>query len=217
MNRITKYGVSRAAYLPVLFLALSALIHSPTLNAQSLASSPGPSCDNYISISGATNISDFTLEQNVPDDLVCGTGESRWLPLPEENIYLITVPVRNFSANNRVVYRDFLDLVNVRKHPYIQIFMDDKDFQSLFGHKKSYSPTIGVTVSGVTRYYRINCYISECVNGKTAITGQQSVNLTDFKLAPPEKSLGLIKVQDELIINFEFTMPEEQNLKLTSL
>lgn len=175
------------------------------------------SCQNYICIEGATNINSFSLEQNVPEDLVCGTGDSRWLPVPKQELYLITIPVRNFSANNKIVYKDFLDLVDVGKHPYIRIFLEEEEFLNLFSGKMHYNPVIGVNVSGVTHKYRINCIISECIDGNITIRGYKKVKLTDFKLAPPEKSLGLIKVQDELIINFEFSMPEEQNLKLTAL
>ncbi len=203
----------------LLLLWVSLLLWSkiPVSAQEQLTAVNSSTCQNYISIEGATNINSFSLEQNVPKDLVCGPGDSRWLPIPEEELYLITIPVRNFNANNRIVYKDFLDLVNARKHPYIQIFIEEEEFLKFFNGQMHYNPVIGVIVSGETQKYRISCIVAECFNDNITIRGYKEVKLTDFKLAPPEKSLGLIKVHDELIINFEFSMPEEQHLKLTLL
>jgi hypothetical protein len=184
---------------------------------QSALSTNHGRCENYINIAGATNINDFELHQEVPDNLICGIGDSRWIPVPEDQGFMILIPVRNFNATNRFVYKDFLQLVNVNKHPYIQIFMKEKEFKTLFNGLTVYSLMIGVSVSGVTRYYQIPCKVSSCMDNRIAISGSKKVNLTDFNLSPPEKTLGLIKVHDELMINFEFNLPVDPETNLTLL
>ncbi|MEX0986156.1 MAG: hypothetical protein WD052_01675 [Bacteroidales bacterium] len=116
-----------------------------------------------------------------------------------------------------MVYRDFLKLLDVSTHPYIKIFLDENQFKTLFHGQSVYAPEIGVMVGGTTRYYKIPCSISNCLDGRILIAGSKELRLTDFKLAPPEKSFGLIKVQDKLIINFEFSLPSDPELKLTQI
>ncbi|MEX0982762.1 MAG: hypothetical protein WD577_07215 [Bacteroidales bacterium] len=184
---------------------------------QSTLSSNHSSCNNYIHITGETNINDFALHQEVPGDLVCGIGDSRWIPVPEEHGFMILVPVRNFKATNKFVYRDFLQLINVKKYPYIQIFMNESEFTTLFNGYSVYSLKIGVVVSGVTRYYQVPCEVSSCMDSRISVSGSKTLKLTDFNLSPPEKTFGLIKVHDELMINFEFSLPVEPDINLTQL
>lgn len=181
-----------------------------------LAASGSP-CNNYISIIGETNINMFSLDQYVPEDLICGAGDSRWIQLPDEEVYLIRIPVRNFEASNRIVYKDFLDMIDVKDHPYISIFMDESEFRMLFQDRSFFLPRIGISVAGTTRYYQVPCQVSDCVDGKISVSGRKTLKLTDFKLAPPTKTMGLIKVQNELIINFEFSLPSESGIKLSQI
>jgi hypothetical protein len=182
---------------------------------QSTLASNHSNCNNFIRISGETNINDFALHQEVPGDLICGIGDSRWIPVPEDKGFMILVPVRNFSATNRFVYRDFLQLINVNKHPYIQIFMEESEFKTLFNGYSVYSLKIGVVVSGVTRYYQVPCRVSGCTDNRISLSGSKKLKLTDFNLTPPEKTLGLVKVHDELMINFEFSLPVDPETNLT--
>ena len=63
--------------------------------------------------------------------------------------------------------------------------------------------------------FAVNCKILECGHGRKVIRGTKKIKLTDFKLEPPVKSFGLIKVKNELNINFEFNIPDNLNAKLT--
>lgn len=192
-------------------------LHQDRHSSPPALSSISSSCNNYISITGETNINHFSLDQFVPEDLICGVGDSRWIKLPEEHVYLIRVPARNFDASNRMVYRDFLELIDVIEHPYISIFIEEAEFELLFQDRSYLRPRIGIAVAGTTRYYNVPCRVAECVDGKIAVSGQKTLKLTDFKLAPPEKTMGLIRVQNELIINFEFSLPSESGIKLSKI
>jgi hypothetical protein len=184
---------------------------------QSALSANKVRCENYINISGATNLNDFALHQEVSADLICGIGDSRWIPVPEDHGFVIMIPVRNFNATNRFVYKDFLQLINVNEHPYIQIFMKESEFKTLFNGMTFYSLMIGVSVSGISKYYQIPCKVSNCKDNRIAISGSKKINLTDFNLSPPEKTLGLIKVHNELMINFEFSLAVDPETNLTQL
>ncbi len=48
-------------------------------------------------------------------------------------------------------------------------------------------------------------------NGKTKkFNGEKSICLSDFNIDAPEKFMGMIKVQDEIQVNFEILFEEIQ-------
>jgi hypothetical protein len=217
MIQRSAYRKNTPVYRAAALLVVLCVVGGQQLSGQAALSSLNTSCNNYIRINGSTNINTFSLDQFVPEDVICGTGNSRWILLPDEEVYLVRVPVRNFQSTNKMVYRDFLALIDVQQHPYISIFMDESQFQVMVNDRNFSMPRIGITVAGQTRYYNIPCTVSDCVDGRIAVSGHKTLKLTDFKLAPPEKTMGLIKVQDELIINFEFSLPSEQGIKLSKI
>ncbi len=187
----------------------------PSKSAQASLAEHRSDCGNTIRIAGETNLSSFSLRQEVINEYICGQGHSRWTYDAGKKRYEVIIPVRQFNANNRMVYNDFLDLLQAEKHPEIVLFIPDEEFHSLYNPGKVVTTRVGIRVSGVTRYYRIRCRVSPCVPGDLLITGKKSLKLTDFKLEPPVKSLGMIRVKNELIVNFEFRLPQPPNQKLT--
>lgn len=140
--------------------------------------------------------------------LLCAPGESGWIHYPGSSFYEIRIPVKNFRANNHFDYKDFLDLIKASEYPYITIQIRTNQFQEFYDYGKSYYPRLKISIAGVTRPVPVECTVIKCSFGERIISGNKNLKLTDFKLDPPIKSLGLIKVKNELNINFEFKIPE---------
>jgi hypothetical protein len=172
-------------------------------------------CDNFIEIQGETNVNNFQLQQFVPDDEVCAPGEAGWIHYPGSSYYQIKIPVRNFRANNQFVYNDFLSLIKASDFPFIKIYIEANQFEEFYSPKSLYLPNIYISIAGVTESFPVKCKLIECKYGNRIIHGEKTVKLTDFKLAPPVKSFGLIKVKNELNINFEFKIPDNLITKVS--
>ncbi|OGG00069.1 hypothetical protein A2Y99_01395 [Candidatus Gottesmanbacteria bacterium RBG_13_37_7] len=56
-------------------------------------------------------------------------------------------------------------------------------------------------LAGVTRIYRIGCNFYNCGNN-LYIQGLKMIKLSDFNIQPPVKLNGLVKVKDEIAVNF---------------
>mgnify|MGYP006292190747 FL=1 len=187
----------------------------PSVQPQTGLAEHRSDCGNTIRIAGETNLSSFSLRQEVTNEYICGPDNSRWIHNPGKERYEVMIPVKQFRATNRMVYKDFLDLLQVEKHPEIVLIIPDEEFYSLYNPGSVVPTKVGIRVAGVTRFYRIRCRVIPCVPGDLVITGEKSLKLTDFKLEPPVKSLGMIRVKNELIVNFEFRLPQPPNQKLT--
>jgi hypothetical protein len=162
---------------------------------------------SYLRIDGQTNISRFNLQQVIGDQAICNPDNSSWIYNQAKKRYEIYIPVREFRASNKMIYTDFLTLVNSGTHPDIIVHIGKTDFINLFNSYHSARIPVGITVAGKTRIYNIQCALSRCEGNSMIIQGLHQLNLTDFKLEPPSKTLGLIHVKNELIVKFEFRLP----------
>ena len=167
-------------------------------------SSANPSvCTGFIFIAGNTNVNrfEFDMEFNQRqviafDKVNHGSYGSRYIEIP--------IPVKNFHSNNLLIYNDFLKLLDAETYPYIKISIGYEQLNQFINGTNNTIPKIGITIAGVEKNYTIACRIVPCETGYIYVTGTKNIRLTDFNLNPPEKFQGLIKVRDEVIINFGF-------------
>ena len=69
---------------------------------------------------------------------------------------------------------------------------------------------MNITIAGITRTYKIDCSLMNC-SENTLLIGSQKIMLSDFKLKPPEKLYGLVKVDDEITVNFSIILTFMRN------
>jgi hypothetical protein len=121
---------------------------------------------------------------------------------------LIMVPVRDFQCGNPFGYKDFITLLKASQYPYMKIAIPRK---AIFGSVRSSSlilDGVSLTVAGVSRNYDIPCNIEKTGNGNQLLVGTTMLRLTDLKIEPPVKSMGLVKIRNEIIVNFGFRITE---------
>ena len=57
-------------------------------------------------------------------------------------------------------------------------------------------------LAGVKKKFELNYSFRETSPGLMRLNGGRKFNFSDFKLAPPEKFAGLVKIRDEFDVNF---------------
>jgi hypothetical protein len=176
------------------------------LNAPVIASNPdiktNNSCEGYIIIKGKTNINSFQLSQKseviVPYLLTSLNEVGSYSNRPPS----ILIPARRFKADNPLIYKDFLNLIKASEYPNIEVNIPHPG--ELSTDKDNRKIDISISIAGITKFYNTTCQLTACDEGATFLYGTQILHLTDFNIDPPEKTFGLIKVNDEVIINFGF-------------
>lgn len=146
---------------------------------------------SYISILGSSNINRFSLNLDLNE-----TQES----LNESNNkrLVLTLPVSDFKSSKKMIYKDFLDLVDSQHHPNIVI---EFNLDCLQG---DYINTIDckITLSGITNHYKIPIFCNKIGKKQVYIKGTQSLELNAFSIEPPQKMFHLIKVNDRVDVDF---------------
>lgn len=114
----------------------------------------------------------------------------------------MNIPVSNFDCANKLINKDFREVLKADKYPDVQI-----QFVAL--ERWTGEPNIGgtayITLAGVTKPFTIQYQVNS--NSKLLLLkGQEKICFSDFGLKAPEKMMGLIKVQDNLEVEFHLAL-----------
>jgi len=156
---------------------------------------------NFIVISGASNVNRFSFTYSTPSfiknnpESFVRTGEK----------VEVDIPVRKFEPSNPRMYDDFLHLLKEVEYPFITISFS---LDEISGSRNSLLHTpekISVTIAGITRDYYVDCSFNYC-NNTLLLKGEKTLRLTDFYINPPVKLNGIVKVHNEIDVNFGFIL-----------
>ncbi|SFA80797.1 YceI family protein [Algoriphagus aquimarinus] len=164
--------------------------------------------DSVIEIAGSTNISSFRCESNLYQggDLLKETyfpdlHISKW----SGEIILKTV---NFDCFNAIMTKDFRETLQIEDHPTISVRFINLIKESETINQENLRGEVEITLAGVSKIYPISCVFLAKNGGKALLAGERTLTFTDFKLDPPVKFLGTIKVRDSIEVNFALVLEE---------
>ena len=122
----------------------------------------------------------------------------------------ISIPIKDFEASNPMMYNDFLELMKEENHPRIKISFSRKQLESALRDLSEPCPDISITIAGITKTYNVQCVIVKC-SDNLYLKGKENIKLSDFKLKPPSRLLGMVKVNNEIDVNFGFIITFTDN------
>jgi hypothetical protein len=121
----------------------------------------------------------------------------------------IVVPVKEFQCSNNIAYRDFISLLKANQYPYLSISLPRDELVMNGPGDMVEIQDVLITIAGLPKKYNINCRIIYSSEGYPVLVGTIKIRLTDLDILPPVKSFGLIKIKDEIIVKFGFSLNEE--------
>ncbi len=158
---------------------------------------------DYIAIIGETNINCFECEydgnegtQNIYQ-FVLNSESSR------DQVLEVYIPVKEFNCSQYLMYDDLQLLLKSNEHPYIRIGIDPSQLRKI-PNKPAVNLDISLTIADVTNIQSILCTVDDFKDSRLQISGQTTIHLTDYKIKPPVKFMGLVRVKDEVTISFSF-------------
>jgi hypothetical protein len=176
-------------------LLTSTILSSQNLEQKTLLISK----ESQLKISGDTNINSFTCvfnPQELPEKLSTRFRRNNQT-LFFENTSL-KLNAKAFDCGSRPINRDFEALIKAEKYPFIYLNLKELKLQS----QNSALISLNIEIAGIKKLYKVPVKID---NLKSNYTGIIHLNIDDFKLEPPKKVFGLIKVKKEIQIEFNLT------------
>ena len=172
---------------------------------------PGKSdiSSGYIDITVESNINKVLFKYNLneneyPFREIAFTGDRQ--NASEINI---VVPVKEFQCSNNIAYRDFISLLKANQYPYLSISLPRDELVMNGPGDMVEIRDVLITIAGLPKKYNINCRVIYSSEGYPVLVGTIKIRLTDLDILPPVKSFGLIKIKDEIIVKFGFSLNEE--------
>jgi hypothetical protein len=108
-----------------------------------------------------------------------------------------------FDCGGKGINSDFQKILKSDNHP--QIFLLLKEISQL-ENSSDIQALIDIEIAGITKNYKIPVKIKK--NNSLLLTGNLSLNLSDFQIVPPKKFLGLISIKDKIEIFFQLAVKE---------
>ena len=161
--------------------------------------------DSKLRINGTSNVNDFeciyedeiepdTLTHNiqVQDTSIAVLGDD------------ISLKIDSFNCGKRGINKDFRKTLKSDVHPNIEI-------ELLSIVSPNGVPTlanVATTLGGVTKEYTIELRDYKFQNNLVIVSGTNKINMTDFGISPPTALFGMIKVKDQISIDFTLSIKQ---------
>jgi len=156
-------------------------------------------CSNYLYISGESNVNQFYFSFDEGSE----TPGKFYYSSPDNDELEIEIPVKEFRPSNPLMYEDFLTLMKATEYPMIKVTFSKHELEKISKNPDGNCPSVRISIAGVTREYQIQCLAIQC-SQDLYLSGEKNMRFSDFHLKPPEKLLGLVKVNNEINVNFGF-------------
>ena len=166
--------------------------------------------ESEFNIFGKTNINNFhcQLTQDYSADKIKVESYRDSLDVVFDGM-TFTYRVDKFDCGIGAMNRDLQNTLKSDYHPDLQLRVNEiiLDSSNTVIEELDVSAKVVITIAGVTRdVYLEKGKIINYDDDQLSFYGEKSLKMTDFKIDPPTKMLGAIKVKDELNIAFHIKM-----------
>lgn len=163
-----------------------------------------------LTIHGKTNVSSFDcqLTQTFNPETLNVTSQESDFNIDFDGLVL-KYGVGEFDCGHEMMNKDFRAILDQENHPYLFLKINEiyiNETTSLM-EKLNVRSFVTISLAGIERI--------KTIEGGTVINhddqvltfiGSKQLQMTDFGIDPPTKFLGLVSVEDELVVSFEIKM-----------
>jgi hypothetical protein len=194
-----------ALWLPLLLMSSGSSVYTYSIGDES-----------WISISGSSNVNSFECFSNTNfskgNIFVELSGNDNSLNFTNASLSLA---IFSFDCKNPMLNKDFYKTLGADKNPTITIELLDakpiyqKDNSTIqIGRIKA---TIAVTLNNKCKVIHLPIDWQRVGSSNFRVTGSKEINMTDFGITPPTPAFGLIKVHNQISINFSMLVTANIN------
>lgn len=159
-----------------------------------------------LKVNGSTNINKFSCiipEYARPDTLLFYRKKNEPLQLSGS----LFLDVQNFDCHNPVMTSDLRKTLKAKIYPRIIIhFLNLSKYPDPDIKEGVLKGAVTIELAGTTKRFEVDYRYITLANGNLRLIGTKQVNFSDFNISPPRKLGGMIKTNNELIVEFLLTM-----------
>lgn len=160
--------------------------------------------NSSLAIAGSSNVNSFVcdVKEYLQRDTLKSTAEEKNHRLLFLNSQL-NVDVRRFDCHNRFITQDFFKTLNADDYPKLIIkFVALEQFSSYL-QQQEIKAWVDIQLASTCRRMQLDLMLSRQRNGTYKLNGKRRMSFADFKLKTPSKIAGLIRINEEIDVEFE--------------
>ncbi len=161
-------------------------------------------------IHGKTNVNNFDCEliQQLGEETLQVTSENSDFKLDFDGLVL-KFDIKQFDCGHEIMNKDFRSILKSDKHPFLflkinEIYINE---ETSLMEKLDVRSFVTISLAGVERTKMIEkATVINHDDHLVTFKGSKVLQMTDFRIDPPTKFLGLVSVENELEVTFEIKM-----------
>ncbi|MCH2449020.1 MAG: hypothetical protein MK198_02620 [Gracilimonas sp.] len=186
-------------------LLIPALCTLPVLT-QAQSGKARLSDESKLSIKGKSNVNEFSCqsEHELQQDSLDFTYSIQEDTVTVHGVSL-SLEIDQFDCGKRAINRDFRSTLKYQEHPFIEIILNElvlADSSEIVPQQA----LVTIKIAGVEQQYSVPLHSFSRSEEQFIAGGNKILYMTDFGLTPPSPMFGLIKVDDELDIQFDLVI-----------
>ncbi len=159
-----------------------------------------------LNIEGSSNINDFRCDitEYLKNDTLHYNMEDRSNRLNFTNS-CVSLDIKRFDCHQKYITNDLRKTLKADQHPILKIqFLSMDNFVAEADNYKV-NGTLDIVLAGVVK--RINVqFLVKKEAGRMQLIGEKQLKFADFGLVPPRKLAGLIRINEDIKVNFQLRL-----------
>ena len=162
--------------------------------------------NSTLRVQGKTNVNKFTCnikQYAEKDTIICLGDASKAIRLTGE----LKMDVLSFNCHSKMITNDFRKTIKADKYPMLIIrFLSLETMPILGNNTEAIKGWVEVELAGVVKKFQLIYSFAKGPSNQIQLEGGRNFSFSDFKLTPPKKLGGMIKIKDAFDVNFMLTL-----------
>jgi hypothetical protein len=164
--------------------------------------------ESTLTIEGKSNINTFgcdVIRYNKPDTILCLPEDpaSKMVTLNGK----LEISVDKFDCHNKMLTNDLRKTLKATEYPTLIVKFLSLERSPVIQNKLDYlRGWVEIELAGTTRRFEINYTFVKNNSPYILLNGKRLFSFSDFKLSPPRKLGGMIRVEDNFNVEFRLIL-----------
>jgi hypothetical protein len=161
-------------------------------------------------ISGKTNVNSFQCSSlySGKDTLVLREGGAGVKPVFEKGV--VSLDAAAFDCGMQMMTSDFGKTIKAKEYPAISInFISFERVPVYTKAEDRFKGKLKISLAGVTKAFDVDCTIEVKNSGFIHLKGGRHFVFADFNLEAPTRMMGMVRVNENLDVNFHLVLKLE--------